>query len=114
VIEGKEIELDRSMLDEIGDPLVHLLRNALDHGIEPPAERRAAGKPETGTLRLSAARERSRIVIRVEDDGRGIQRERVVARAVEAGLVSAAEARRWRTTRWCGSSPAPASPPPRR
>jgi two-component system, chemotaxis family, sensor kinase CheA len=93
VIEGKEIELDRVMLDEIGDPLVHLLRNALDHGIEPPAERRAAGKPETGTLRLSAARERSRIVIRVEDDGRGIQRGKVVARAVEAGLVSAAEAK---------------------
>lgn len=93
VIEGKEIELDRMMLDEIGDPLVHLLRNSVDHGIESPAERRAAGKPETGTLRLSAGRERSRIVIRVEDDGRGIQREKVLARAVSAGLVSAAEAR---------------------
>ncbi|HEX2079922.1 MAG TPA: chemotaxis protein CheA [Longimicrobium sp.] len=93
VIEGKEIELDRSMLDEIGDPLVHLLRNALDHGIESPAERRAAGKPETGTLRLSAARERSRIVIRVEDDGRGIQREKVLARALAQGLITAEEAR---------------------
>jgi two-component system chemotaxis sensor kinase CheA len=93
VIEGKEIELDRSMLDEIGDPLVHLLRNSLDHGIESPAERRAAGKPETGTLRLSAARERSRIVIRVEDDGRGIQRDRVLAKALAAGLVTADEAR---------------------
>ncbi|HEU0012267.1 MAG TPA: chemotaxis protein CheA [Longimicrobium sp.] len=93
VIDGKEIELDRSMLDEIGDPVVHLLRNALDHGIESPAERRAAGKPETGTLRLSAARERSRIVIRVEDDGRGIQRERVLARAVAQGLATAEEAR---------------------
>jgi two-component system, chemotaxis family, sensor kinase CheA len=93
VIEGKEIELDRSMLDEIGDPLVHLLRNSLDHGIESPAERRAAGKPETGTLRLSAARERSRIVIRVEDDGRGIQREKVLAKAIAAGLVAADEAR---------------------
>lgn len=93
VIEGKEIELDRSMLDEIGDPLVHLLRNSLDHGIESPAERRAAGKPETGTLRLSAARERSRIVIRVEDDGRGIQREKVLAKAIAAGLVTADEAR---------------------
>ncbi|HEX6749670.1 MAG TPA: chemotaxis protein CheA [Longimicrobium sp.] len=88
VIEGKEIELDRSMLDEIGDPLVHLLRNSLDHGIEAPAERRAHGKPETGTLRLAAMRERSRIIIRVEDDGRGIQRERVIAKAVQAGLVS--------------------------
>jgi two-component system, chemotaxis family, sensor kinase CheA len=93
VIEGKEIELDRSMLDEIGDPLVHLLRNSLDHGIESPAERRAAGKPETGTLRLSAARERSRIVIRVQDDGRGVHRDRVVARAVAGGLVTADEAR---------------------
>lgn len=93
VIEGKEIELDRSMLDEIGDPLVHLLRNSLDHGIESPAERRAAGKPETGTLRLSAARERSRIVIRVEDDGRGIQREKVLAKALANGLVTAEETR---------------------
>jgi two-component system chemotaxis sensor kinase CheA len=93
VIEGKEIELDRSMLDEIGDPLVHLLRNSLDHGIESPAERRAAGKPETGTLRLSAARERSRIVIRVEDDGRGIMREKVLAKAMSAGLVTIDEAR---------------------
>jgi two-component system, chemotaxis family, sensor kinase CheA len=93
VIEGKEIELDRSMLDEIGDPLVHLLRNSLDHGIESPAERRAAGKPETGTLRLSAARERSRIVIRVEDDGRGILREKVLAKAMSAGLVTIDEAR---------------------
>jgi two-component system chemotaxis sensor kinase CheA len=93
VIEGKEIELDRSMLDEIGDPLVHLLRNSLDHGIEAPAERRAVGKPETGTLRLSAARERSRIVIRVEDDGRGIQRERVLAKAMAAGLVTIDESR---------------------
>lgn len=93
VIEGKEIELDRSMLDEIGDPLVHLLRNSLDHGIESPAERRAAGKPETGTLRLSAARERSRIVIRVEDDGRGIMREKVLAKGLANGLITAEEAR---------------------
>jgi len=92
VIEGKEIELDRSMLDEIGDPLVHLLRNSLDHGIEAPAERRAHGKPETGTLRLQASRERSRIIIRVEDDGRGIQRDRVLAKAVQNGLVTREEA----------------------
>ncbi|MBW3655053.1 MAG: chemotaxis protein CheA [Gemmatimonadetes bacterium] len=93
VIEGKEIELDRSMLDEIGDPVVHLLRNSLDHGIESPAQRRAAAKPETGTLRLSAARERSRIVIRVEDDGRGVVRERVLAKAMANGMVSPDEAR---------------------
>ncbi len=92
VMEGEEIELDRSMLDEIGDPLVHLLRNALDHGIESPAERIAAGKPETGTLLLSAARERSRIVIRVEEDGRGIQRQRVLRKAFSLGLVTEGEA----------------------
>ena len=89
VIEGKEIEFDRSMLDEIGDPIVHLLRNSLDHGIESPGERLSAGKSETGTLRLLAARERSQVVIRVEDDGRGIGRERVLARAVSSGLVPA-------------------------
>jgi two-component system, chemotaxis family, sensor kinase CheA len=89
VIEGKDIEFDRSMLDEMGDPLVHLLRNSLDHGIESPVERRAMGKGETGTILLSASRERSRAVIRVADDGRGIRRERVIARAVANGLVTA-------------------------
>ncbi|HEV2147073.1 MAG TPA: chemotaxis protein CheA [Longimicrobiaceae bacterium] len=91
-MEGKEIEFDRSMLDEIGDPIVHLLRNSLDHGIESPGERRAAGKPETGMLHLLAARERSQVLVRVEDDGRGISRERVLAKAVSAGLVSELEA----------------------
>lgn len=91
-IDGKQIEFDRSVLDEIGDPLVHLLRNALDHGIESPEERLTAGKPATGTLRLSASRERSRALIRVEDDGGGIRRERVLARAVAVGLVDPREA----------------------
>jgi two-component system chemotaxis sensor kinase CheA len=86
-IEGKEIELDRSMLDEIGDPIVHLLRNAIDHGIESPEERAAAGKPAAGKLRLSAARDRSAVVIRVSDDGRGIDRDRVLAKARSMGLV---------------------------
>ena len=89
-IEGKEIELDRSLLDEIGDPVVHLLRNAIDHGIESPEERRAAGKPVEGRLSLAAMRDRSAIVIRVTDDGRGIDRERVLRKAREAGLVEAA------------------------
>jgi two-component system, chemotaxis family, sensor kinase CheA len=93
VIEGKEIEFDRSMLDEIGEPLVHLLRNSLDHGIELPEERSALGKVAAGTLRLSAARERSRAVIRVEDDGRGIRRERVLARAVSQGMLTTEAAR---------------------
>jgi two-component system chemotaxis sensor kinase CheA len=91
VIEGKEIELDRSMLDEIGDPIVHLLRNAVDHGLEAPDERLRAGKPPTGRLTLSAARDRSAVVIRVTDDGRGIDREKVLQRAREAGLVDTAK-----------------------
>ena len=86
-IEGKDIELDRSMLDEIGDPIVHLLRNAIDHGIETPEERAAAGKPAAGKLRLSAARDRSAVVIRVSDDGRGIDRDRVLVKAKTMGLV---------------------------
>ena len=87
VIEGKDVELDRSMLDEVGDPLVHLLRNAVDHGIEAPDVRRAAGKPEQGRLTLSALRDRSAVAIRVSDDGRGIDRERVLRRAIADGIV---------------------------
>jgi two-component system chemotaxis sensor kinase CheA len=86
-IEGKDIELDRSMLDEIGDPIVHLLRNAIDHGVETPEQRTAAGKPPAGKLLLSASRDRSAVVVRVTDDGRGIDRERVLARAKVGGLV---------------------------
>ena len=88
-IEGKEVELDRSMLEEVGDPIVHLLRNAVDHGIEPPGVRIAKGKPAAGRLTLSALRDRSAIAIRVTDDGRGIDHERVLARARERGLVEA-------------------------
>lgn len=87
VIEGKDIELDRSMLDEIGEPVVHLLRNAVDHGLETPAERRAVGKPPSGRLRLSALRDRSSVLIRVSDDGKGIDRDRVLAKAKRLGLV---------------------------
>ena len=86
-VEGKDIELDRAILDEIADPLVHLLRNALDHGIEPPAERTAQGKPALGQLVLAASRERSSVEVRVSDDGRGIDRGRVLLRARELGLV---------------------------
>jgi two-component system chemotaxis sensor kinase CheA len=87
VIEGKDVELDRSMLDEVGDPIVHLLRNAVDHGIEPPDVRRKHGKPEAGRLTLSALRDRSAVAIRVADDGRGIDREKVLARAHKDGLI---------------------------
>ena len=87
VVEGKGIELDRSMLDEIADSIVHLLRNAIDHGLETPEERVAAGKPPMGRLTLSALRDRSAVVIKVSDDGKGIDRERVLARAKRDGLV---------------------------
>jgi two-component system, chemotaxis family, sensor kinase CheA len=91
-IEGKDIELDRSILDEIGDPIVHLLRNAVDHGIELPDARARGGKPREGRLVLSAARDRSAVVIRVSDDGAGIDRARVLERARAAGLVDASKA----------------------
>lgn len=86
-IEGKEIELDRSVLDEIGEPVVHLLRNAVDHGLERPDVREAAGKPREGRLTLSAQRDRSAVMIVVRDDGRGIDRARVLKRALELGMV---------------------------
>ena len=86
-IEGKEVELDRSMLEEVGDPIVHLLRNAVDHGIEAPDVRIAKGKPAAGRLTLSALRDRSAVAIRVSDDGKGIDRGRVLARARESGLI---------------------------
>jgi two-component system chemotaxis sensor kinase CheA len=87
VVEGKEIELDRSLLDEIGEAIVHLLRNAIGHGFESPQARLAAGKPRSGRLVLSAARDRAAVLIRVSDDGRGIDRARVLARARALGLV---------------------------
>ena len=92
VLEGREIELDRSLLEQIADPLVHLLRNAIDHGVEAPADRVAAGKPATGRLTLSATRERSAVVIRLRDDGGGIDRQRVLRKAQDMGLVDAERA----------------------
>lgn len=86
-VEGKDIELDRAILDEIGEPLVHLLRNAVDHGIETPEERVRQGKQPAGKLVLAAVRERSTVAIRVSDDGRGVNRARVLAKAKEHGLV---------------------------
>ena len=88
-VEGKEIELDRAILDELGDPLLHLLRNAVDHGIEPPAERRRRGKPPEGEIVLAAVRERASVAISVSDDGRGINRARILERAKRDGLVDA-------------------------
>ncbi|ACX51413.1 CheA signal transduction histidine kinase [Ammonifex degensii KC4] len=87
VVEGKETELDRNVIEVIGDPLIHLLRNAVDHGIEPPEEREALGKPRVGTIRLKAYHQENHIVIEVEDDGRGIDTEKVRQKAVSLGLV---------------------------
>ena len=88
-VEGKEIELDRAILDELGDPLVHLLRNAADHGIEPAAERRRAGKKPEGEIVLAAVRERASVAISIADDGRGIDRAHILAKAKADGLVDA-------------------------
>ena len=89
---GQDTELDRTVVDAIGDPLVHLVRNALDHGLETPAEREAAGKPAAGTVRLSARHAGGNVVLTVADDGRGVDRRAVAAKAVRAGLMSADQA----------------------
>jgi len=85
---GQGTELDKTVLEKLGDPLVHLVRNSLDHGLESPAERRAAGKPETGKLSLAAFHRGGDIVIEVRDDGRGLDRVRILQRARERGLVA--------------------------
>jgi len=85
---GEETELDRSVVDEIGDPLIHLIRNAMDHGLENPEQRQAAGKPRVGSLILSAVHEGNQIIISIKDDGNGIDTERVGRKALEKGLIS--------------------------
>ncbi|WP_245747794.1 chemotaxis protein CheA [Methanolobus profundi] len=91
IIEGKEIELDRTVLDEIGDPLVHLLRNAVDHGIEPEEERQNIGKPIAGLVRLAASRQRNSVLIEVEDDGKGMDPAHLRDVAVKKGLLTREE-----------------------
>ncbi|HXD69865.1 MAG TPA: chemotaxis protein CheA [Gaiellales bacterium] len=92
ILTGRDTELDRTVVDALGDPLVHLVRNSLDHALETPAERAAAGKPATGVLELSARQAGGNVIITVRDDGRGIDPERVARKAVERGLISADEA----------------------
>ena len=87
-IAGEDVRLDRSIIDRLGDPIVHLVRNAVDHGIEPGDEREAAGKPREGTVELRARREGSEVVVTVEDDGRGVDVDAVFERAVERDLVA--------------------------
>ncbi|WAC29054.1 hybrid sensor histidine kinase/response regulator [Ancylobacter sp. SL191] len=91
---GAETELDRQVLDQIKDPLTHMVRNSADHGLELPAARRAAGKPEKGTIRLSAYHEGGHVILEIADDGRGLDVERIKVKAVENGLCSEADAAR--------------------
>jgi two-component system chemotaxis sensor kinase CheA len=93
-MEGAETELDRTVIELIGDPILHVLRNSLDHGLETPNERIKAGKPAQGSLRLSASHQENHIVIQIRDDGRGIHPDRIRAKAVEKGLLSEAAAER--------------------
>ena len=92
IIEGEDTELDKSIIEEIGDPLVHMIRNAIDHGIEPPEERKAKGKPEEGTIWLRAYNEGNMIVIEIKDDGRGIDPEAIKKKAIEKGIITPQEA----------------------
>ena len=88
ILEGKETELDRTVIDEIGDPLVHCIRNSIDHGVESPEERVKQGKPAYGTIRLIARQEGDSVIIIIEDDGKGIDVERVKSKVIEKGLAS--------------------------
>ncbi|MTV47817.1 chemotaxis protein CheA [Heliobacillus mobilis] len=92
IVEGKETELDRTVIDEIGDPLVHLIRNAIDHGVEMPEIRRQKGKPLESVVRLVAKHEGNNVVIEVEDDGRGLDPQALKNKAVQKGVISAREA----------------------
>jgi two-component system chemotaxis sensor kinase CheA len=94
VVDGEDTEIDRTVIEEIKDPLVHLIRNAIDHGVETVAERTAAGKPETAVVRLSAQHAQGRIVITIEDDGRGIDEQAILDAAVRKGAISAEAAER--------------------
>ncbi len=91
-LDGGDVEMDREMIEMVVDPLTHIVRNALDHGIEPPADRLAAGKPETGALRVIARQSGNQIVIEIADDGRGINRAALLDKAVKNGLLNASEA----------------------
>ena len=86
-IAGESTELDKTVMEKIGDPLVHLVRNSLDHGIETPDVRLARGKPETGVVQLNAYHQGGNIIVEVSDDGNGLPADRILAKARERGLV---------------------------
>ena len=94
IVEGRETELDRTVIEEIGDPLIHLLRNAIDHGIEGPQERMKAGKPAIGTIKLRAFHQENQIVITVQDDGKGMDPATIRAKAVEKEIITSEVASR--------------------
>ena len=96
-IRGENTELDKRMIDELGDPLVHLVRNSVDHGIEPPDVREAAGKPREGTVTLDAFHRGNSIVIEVRDDGKGLDADRILQKCIEKGLVTKADAEKLTT-----------------
>lgn len=87
VTAGTETEVDKTVIEKITDPLVHLIRNSMDHGLENPEQRRAAGKEDTGTLRLAARHEEGEVLIRIEDDGRGLNRDKILQKAAQKGLL---------------------------
>ena len=87
ILRGEHTELDKGVIEKLTDPLTHIVRNSIDHGIESPAERLAAGKPEQGTVRMSAYHQGGRIVVEVSDDGKGLSRERILAKAREKGMA---------------------------
>lgn len=91
LISGEETELDKTLIEKIADPLTHLIRNSVDHGIETPEERLSAGKPEVGKVWLSAFHQGGNVIVTVEDDGKGLDREKIVNKAVEKGLIANAE-----------------------
>lgn len=93
IIEGAETELDRTVIDEIGDPLIHLIRNSADHGIETPEERLSKGKPANGTIKLKAYHDGNNVVIEVSDDGRGIDLKKVTRTAIDRGLIDREQAK---------------------
>ncbi len=89
VTDGEETELDRNMVDAIADPLVHMVRNAVDHGLEAPADRERLGKPRAGRVHLAAFQQGGSVIVELRDDGRGLNRDRILAKAIERGLVAA-------------------------
>ncbi|PJZ84147.1 chemotaxis protein CheW [Leptospira harrisiae] len=92
VLRGENTELDKKVIDAIGEPLIHLIRNSVDHGIESPSERRAAGKPEEGTVELNAYQGGSNILVEIRDDGKGLNKDKILKKAIERGLVNESDA----------------------